>query len=123
MHETLFGYPATLARYRAAPLLPERERFLAHCDKQGYTRRGLRKIAWLLLVILTPCPTSSARSTTLSSITTNTPSPLCGPLPPTRSSPNSSDSAKLYAGHNTSAELSRKWGSVNLTADSGSDGY
>jgi site-specific recombinase XerD len=51
MHETLFVYPATLARYRAAPLLPERERFLAHCDKQGYTRRGLRKIAWLLLVI------------------------------------------------------------------------
>ena len=51
MHETLFVYPATLARYRAAPLLPERERFLAHCDQQGYTRRGLRKIAWLLLVI------------------------------------------------------------------------
>lgn len=51
MHETLFVYPATLARYRAAPLLSERERFLAHCDKHGYTRRGLRKIAWLLLVI------------------------------------------------------------------------
>ena len=51
MHETLFVYPATLARYQAAPLFPERERFLAHCDKQGYTRRGLRKIAWLLLVI------------------------------------------------------------------------
>ena len=26
MHETLFVYPATLARYRAAPLLAERER-------------------------------------------------------------------------------------------------
>jgi len=51
MHETLFVYPATLARYRAAPLFPERERFLTHCDKRGYTRRGLRKIAWLLLVI------------------------------------------------------------------------
>jgi site-specific recombinase XerD len=51
MHEILFVYPATLARYRAAPLLDERERFLSHCSKQGYTRRGLRKIAWLLLVI------------------------------------------------------------------------
>src|SRR5262249_47641885 len=51
MHEMLFVYPATLARYRAAPLLAERERYLAHCGKQGYTHRGLRKIAWLLLVI------------------------------------------------------------------------
>jgi site-specific recombinase XerD len=51
MHATLFVYPATLARYRAAPLLAERERFLAHCAEQGYTRKGLRKIAWLLLVI------------------------------------------------------------------------
>jgi site-specific recombinase XerD len=51
MHDTLFLYPATLARYRAAPLLAERERFLVHCGRQGYTRRGLRKIAWLLLII------------------------------------------------------------------------
>ncbi|HEX5461020.1 MAG TPA: hypothetical protein VFX20_13715, partial [Steroidobacteraceae bacterium] len=51
MHDTLFVYPATLARYRAAPLLAERERFLVHCGRQGYTRKGLRKIAWLLLTI------------------------------------------------------------------------
>jgi len=51
MHQTFFVYPATLARYRAAPLLPERERFLAHCANHGYTRRGLRKMAWLLLII------------------------------------------------------------------------
>jgi site-specific recombinase XerD len=51
MHDTLFVYPATLARYRAAPLLAERERFLVHCGRQGYARRGLRKIAWLLLII------------------------------------------------------------------------
>jgi hypothetical protein len=28
MHATLFSYPATLARYRGAPLLAKRERFL-----------------------------------------------------------------------------------------------
>ena len=28
MHPTLFVYPAALARYRAAPLLAERERWL-----------------------------------------------------------------------------------------------
>jgi len=61
MHETLFVYPATLARYRAAPQLPERERFLAHCDKHGYTRRGLRKIAWLLLIIASTRLASSRR--------------------------------------------------------------
>lgn len=61
MHETLFVYAATLTRYRAAPLLPERERFLAHCDKHGYTRRGLRKIAWLLLVIASTRLASSPR--------------------------------------------------------------
>ena len=51
MHPTLFVYPAALARYRAAPLLAERERFLVHCERQGYRRKGLRKIAWLLLII------------------------------------------------------------------------
>ena len=63
MHETLFVYPATLARYRAAPLFPERERFLAHCAKHGYTRRGVRKIAWLLLVIASTRLASSRRVT------------------------------------------------------------
>ena len=61
MHATLFVYPATLARYRAAPLLPERERYLVYCDKQGYTRSGLRKIAWLLLVIASTRLASSRR--------------------------------------------------------------
>lgn len=51
MHEILFSYPATLARYRGAPLLAARERFLAHCVDQGYTRSGLKKIAWQLLAI------------------------------------------------------------------------
>jgi site-specific recombinase XerD len=51
MHETLFTYPAILARYRAEPLLAERERFLRHCAEQGYTRSGLQKIAWSLRII------------------------------------------------------------------------
>jgi site-specific recombinase XerD len=51
MHERLFSYPATLARYRGAPLLAARERFLARCADQGYTRAGLKKIAWQLLVV------------------------------------------------------------------------
>ena len=50
MHERLFSYPATLTRYRSAPLLAARERFLSHCADRGYTRAGLKKIAWQLLV-------------------------------------------------------------------------
>src|SRR5688572_17908639 len=51
MHERLFAYPATLARYRNATLLKQRERFLGRCAEQGYARSGLIKIAWQLLVI------------------------------------------------------------------------
>lgn len=51
MHESLFAFPTTLARYRSAPLLVERERFLQHCAEQGYTRAGLAKIAWLLRIV------------------------------------------------------------------------
>jgi site-specific recombinase XerD len=51
MHDSLFALPAILARYRSAPLLTERERFLQHCAGQGYTRGGLEKIAWLLRIV------------------------------------------------------------------------
>jgi len=51
MHQTLFAYPATLYRYRTAPLLAERERFLHHCAQQGFNRTALEKIAWLLCII------------------------------------------------------------------------
>jgi site-specific recombinase XerD len=50
MHERLFCYPATLTRYRGAPLLAARERFLLSCADHGYSRAGLKKIAWQLLV-------------------------------------------------------------------------
>jgi site-specific recombinase XerD len=52
MHERLFAYPATLARYRGAPLLKQRERFLGRCGEQGYAKSGLIKIAWQLLVVV-----------------------------------------------------------------------
>jgi len=51
MHESLFAFSSTLARYRLAPLFAERERFLHHCVGQGYTRGGLEKIAWLLRIV------------------------------------------------------------------------
>ena len=51
MHESLFSFPSTLARYRSALLVAERERFLQHCAEQGYTRSGLGKIAWLLYIV------------------------------------------------------------------------
>ncbi len=51
MHESLFAFSSTLARYRSAPLLADRERFLHHCAERGYTRSGLEKIAWLLRIV------------------------------------------------------------------------
>jgi site-specific recombinase XerD len=51
MHESLFTFSSTLARYRSAPLFAERERFLHHCAGLGYTRSGLEKIAWLLRIV------------------------------------------------------------------------
>jgi site-specific recombinase XerD len=56
MLESLFAYPAVVARHRAAPLLGERERFLTRCSQRGYTAQGLRKIAWMLLVISRSIP-------------------------------------------------------------------
>jgi site-specific recombinase XerD len=52
MFETLFKQRAVLARYREGPLAEARERFLDHCARQGYSRSMLRKIAWVLLVIV-----------------------------------------------------------------------
>jgi len=51
MHENLFSFPSTLARYRSAPLLCQRESFLQRCAEQGYSRSELGKIAWLLRIV------------------------------------------------------------------------
>jgi len=51
MIEDLFKRPTVLARYREGPLADAREAFLKHCEKQGYSRSMLRKIAWILLTV------------------------------------------------------------------------
>lgn len=49
MLETLFKRPAILARYRDAPFLDAREKFLEQCALSGYPRSSLKKTAWILL--------------------------------------------------------------------------
>ncbi len=56
MSDTLYSRPAVLARYRAAPLAAQRERFLRHCAAQGHKCAALRKISWLLPVIVASVP-------------------------------------------------------------------
>ena len=51
MFETLFRQPGVVARHRAGPLRVARERFLSQCAARGHNRKGLQKIAWLLLVV------------------------------------------------------------------------
>ncbi len=48
---------AVLARHHAMPRFGDRERFLVHRAEQGYAPRALKKIAWLLLIIVTDMPT------------------------------------------------------------------
>jgi len=50
MFETLFTQPHVLAAHNLAPCLESRERFILHCQEQGYPRMSIRKIAWILLV-------------------------------------------------------------------------
>ncbi len=50
MFERLFTRHAA-ARHRAGPLALSRARFLAHCAARGHNLTGLRRIAWLLLVV------------------------------------------------------------------------
>ena len=51
MFETLFTRPTVLARYREGPLLKARELFLKQCERSGYSRSMLQKIAWVRLSI------------------------------------------------------------------------
>ncbi len=57
MHDILYKHAAVIARYQAAPKLVDRERFLVHCAEQGYAPRALKKIAWLLLIVVSSMPT------------------------------------------------------------------
>jgi site-specific recombinase XerD len=63
MIETLFKYPATIKRYRKAPHLNARERFLKQCAKQGYSCSMLRKVAWILLSLADQIDIESDRVT------------------------------------------------------------
>ncbi len=51
MFETLFQYPAVVARHRSGPFAEARERFLNHCASQGLARATLLVYARELLVI------------------------------------------------------------------------
>ena len=50
MFEQLFGKLSAVVHHKAAPYAAERERFLEHCARQGYTRNSLKKLAATLLV-------------------------------------------------------------------------
>jgi site-specific recombinase XerD len=52
MFETIFVRPKTIARHRNGPLAAERERYLRHCEKQGYARQTIQLIACELMVII-----------------------------------------------------------------------
>ena len=41
MFETLFQYPAVVARHRSGPFAEARERFLNFCASQGFARATL----------------------------------------------------------------------------------
>ena len=58
MLDHLYKLPAVIARHHAAPMLGDRERFLIQCAEKGYKPRMLRKVAWLLLIIVSCMPTS-----------------------------------------------------------------
>ena len=51
MFETLFQYPAIIARHRSGPFAEARERFLNHCASQGFARATLLVYARELMVI------------------------------------------------------------------------
>jgi integrase/recombinase XerD len=51
MFESLFQYPAIVARHRSGPFAEARERFVSHCASQGLARATLVRRARELLVI------------------------------------------------------------------------
>ena len=51
MFETLFRYPAVVARHQNGPFAEARERFLSHCYEQGMAHATLQRRAQELLVI------------------------------------------------------------------------
>ena len=56
MLDILYKQAAVIDRHKAAPRSADRERFLVHCAEQGYRPRALRKMAWLLLIVVSSMP-------------------------------------------------------------------
>lgn len=61
MLDILYKQPAVIARHKTAPRLADRERFLVHCAEQGYAPRALKKMAWLLLIVVSSMPIGDRR--------------------------------------------------------------
>ena len=62
MFETLFKSANTLARHRDGPFAEDRNRFLEHCGREGFSRDFLRKYARMLLWIAGELDASPGRS-------------------------------------------------------------
>lgn len=62
MIDRLFEFPSARARHREAPLLRERELYLAHLAQQGTSLRRIRAIAGVLLNVIHLMELSSLRS-------------------------------------------------------------
>lgn len=51
MFEKLFDKVSAVVHHKAAPFTVERERFLAHCAQQGFSRTSLQQMAPILLAV------------------------------------------------------------------------
>lgn len=68
MFETLFQYPAIIARHRSGPFAEARERFLNYCARQGFARATLLVYARELLVIAERIDITMGEAISLSTI-------------------------------------------------------
>jgi integrase/recombinase XerD len=68
--ESLFAWQKTRARHREAPLLKEREEFLAHLLKQGCSLQRARSVATFIITILRVMEMSALREVELAEIET-----------------------------------------------------
>jgi site-specific recombinase XerD len=64
MFETLFDCPAAQKRHREGPLAHARQQFLEDCERRGYSRTMLEKIAWVLLSLAPAVDSKPGRLTT-----------------------------------------------------------
>ena len=68
MFETLFQYPAIVARHRSGPSADARERFLNHCANHGLARATLQRYAQELLIVAERIDITSVGATEPSTI-------------------------------------------------------